>query len=123
MMSNQDTIKPLVVWQICELLENSLPEDNPNRKLDLLLESELQSEETTNKKLVKVDKANHCIDLAMPSGGFLYSIGLDRINTNAKLIEWLRHLSEKDWFTASHARQLIAITIRICPDVQPHYGA
>ena len=122
-MSNQNNVKPLVSWQICELLEKSLPEDDPNRKLDILLESELQSEETSNKKLVKVEKASHCIDLAMPSGACPYSIGLDRIDTNAKLIEWLQHLSEKDWFTASHVRQLIAITIRICPDVQPHYGA
>ncbi|MGD9128730.1 MAG: hypothetical protein PVH19_15245 [Planctomycetia bacterium] len=122
-MSNQDTVKPLVSYRADELMAMVLPEDDPKRELDVLSESDLQSKETVSKKLVKVDRENHCIDLATPSKAYPYWIDLDRIDTNAKLVEWLRHLSEKDWFTASHVRQLIAITTRICPGVQPHYGA
>lgn len=36
-----------------------------------------------------------------------YDVEEDRIRTPLHLVQWIRHLSEKSWFTGSHAIDLI----------------
>ena len=39
-----------------------------------------------------------------------YPIALDRVNSPHKIVVWIRHLSEKTWWTNSMCLEFIAIT-------------
>lgn len=39
--------------------------------------------------------------------GHEYCVPLDRCDTPEKLLGWLRHLSEKNWITPKHLRELL----------------
>jgi hypothetical protein len=39
----------------------------------------------------------------------------DRIDTTAKLLGWLAHLSEKGWFTNDHLRQMLSLFQKLHP--------
>lgn len=44
-----------------------------------------------------------------------YFIMWDRLDSYPKLAEWICHLSEKNWVTTEHIRQLVAVT-------EQHFG-
>ena len=49
----------------------------------------------------------------MLNGPYPYPIAWDRINTPQKLVHWLLHLSEKQWFSTEMLRQLILLVCGI----------
>ena len=51
-----------------------------------------------------------------------YRIGLDRINTSGKLLNWILHLSVKNWITTRHIHELIEIAQRE-NGIEVNYGA
>ena len=69
--------------------------------------------------LVQIKRGHVVLDAesALP-----YEIELSRINTPAKLLEWVRHLSEKTWITAWHIHELVVTVAKACPHVNFAYG-
>ena len=57
----------------------------------------------------------------MLNGPYPYPIAWDRINTPQKLVHWLLHLSEKQWFSTEMLRQLILLVCKL-QGVDPHKG-
>lgn len=55
-------------------------------------------------------------DLLAPND-FWYEIPAHRCDTAPKLVEWLRHLSDKTWFSIGHTRQLIRLVDKRYPGV------
>jgi len=55
------------------------------------------------------------------NGPYPYPIAWDRINTPQKLVHWLLHLSEKQWFSTEMLRQLILLVCKL-QGVDPHKG-
>lgn len=53
---------------------------------------------------VRIDTEKGYVDIYW--GGYEYSIDFSRIDTPAKLIPWLNHLSEKEWEGTTPARLL-----------------
>ncbi len=45
--------------------------------------------------------------LTINVAGFPYEIPMDEIRTHHDLIGWVRHMSEKNWITTEHIRNLI----------------
>jgi hypothetical protein len=70
-------------------------------------------------QVVRLD-ADGDIELKAVEGGYWYCIERDRIDTEAKLIRWLLHLSTtKTWFSREHTRQLIEQFVEIT-GFRPH---
>lgn len=59
-------------------------------------------------------------DVLTPNGCW-YEIEEHRCDTAPRLVEWIAHMTEKVWFTADHARQLIALVNERHPGVR-EYG-
>ena len=49
--------------------------------------------------------------LLMVQDNYEYPIDLDRIDTPQKVLGWLMHLGEKDWFTTEHMNEILGTLI------------
>ena len=54
--------------------------------------------------------------------GTPYEVELSRMDTSAKLLKWVHHLSQKTWITNRHINQLVVTITRVCPQVRINYG-
>ena len=52
-----------------------------------------------------------------------YRFEASRADNNAKMLEWIRHLTEKYWVTGLHVWNFILIATEHLPDVKPDYSA
>jgi hypothetical protein len=41
------------------------------------------------------------------------TIEYERLNTSAKVVEWVRHLTEKRWIQVPHLRALVDVAIQL----------
>ena len=52
-------------------------------------------------------------NIILKDGGYDYVIDRDRIDTPAKLVSWLCHLSEKEWFRTQSAYRLVEVASKV----------
>lgn len=52
-----------------------------------------------------------------------YAFDADRCDTNAKLLEWIRHMTEKCWVTGLHINQFLKLAVKHQPQVKIDYHA
>ena len=52
-----------------------------------------------------------------------YAFDADRCDTNAKLLEWIRHMTEKCWVTGQHIQQFLQLAVKHQPQIEIDYRA
>ena len=50
-----------------------------------------------------------CLELVVYMGGGVYEIPMDRCKTHEELVEWICHLSGKNWFNNAVCRDMIEV--------------
>lgn len=52
-----------------------------------------------------------------------YAFDADRCDTNAKLLEWIRHMTENSWVTGLHIQQFLQLAVKHQPQIEIDYRA
>ena len=52
-----------------------------------------------------------------------YAIDANRTNTHAKLLEWIRHMTEKAWVTGLHIHEFVKLAAVHLPRIKIDYSA
>lgn len=73
------------------------------------LSEDMMAERNRMLQLVTVDMENHAIEFGGSEAvdGDKYCIPMSDLDSVIGLFKWMRHLSEKDWWTADHATMLL----------------
>jgi len=79
-------------------------------------DEDLKSAEKENAKLCKSNDTS----VSLYDGGTWYEIDFERCDTHRKLVEWVYHLSEKDWVTGKHIRLFLSHVFVRFPGLNPH---
>jgi len=52
-----------------------------------------------------------------------YAFEAHRANSNAKLLEWIRHMTEKVWVTGPHINEFVRLAVKHLPRIKIDYSA
>ena len=63
---------------------------------------------STREPLVRIERG--WLSIETGRGHYNYDIEMSRTRTPGDIVEWLRHLLAKNWFTGQHARDFIEAT-------------
>ena len=83
-----------------------------NRNYQLIRSDQIPPEKPTPNRMAEDG-------LTLAGGGYPYHIDASRLDTCWKVLNWLAHLTEKDWFSARDARDVITYAWHYC-GVNPH---
>ncbi len=59
-------------------------------------------------KIPRLDRKNRAIDFPASPHGY-YWVPLDECSTHRQIIQWVMHLTDKDWMTKEHMRTFIRL--------------
>ena len=74
--------------------------------------AELMAQKRDDPLEPRIDAENQCIEFPS-SPGCSYFVDFNRCDTHAAILEWVAHLSDKEWATKKHLQKFIVLACTI----------